>query len=193
MEDNQFFTFIKPCLNFIDNGSFFRKPFKWLYTIFAALNILFPLYVLYEVIDNGLFDMPGKIIFVVIVAWFIIAFASWIGFQLWWNRKDKVVGTSAEGDHFVATPVFSHFIQTLGEWLGIWIAIVGFGVSLLLMILGADSYSLSRVPGLSFVSAGFISAILMPVYGFLIIVFSRFLAEQFKALASIANNTRKKE
>jgi hypothetical protein len=38
---------------------------------------------------------------------------------------------------------------------------------------------------------GFLFIILMPIYGFLIIVATRFLAEQFRALSSIANNTRK--
>jgi hypothetical protein len=38
---------------------------------------------------------------------------------------------------------------------------------------------------------GFLSIILMPIYGFLIIVATRFLAEQFRALVSIANNTKK--
>jgi len=39
--------------------------------------------------------------------------------------------------------------------------------------------------------SGWLFTILMPIYGFLIIVTTRFLAEQFRALASIANNTRK--
>ena len=193
MEDNKFFTFIKPCLDFIDNGSFYRKPFKWLYMLIAALNLFFPLYLLYQAISKDFFKYaPGKLIAVFILAFFIVAFACWIGFQIWWDRKDKVASTSTEGDNFVATPVFSHFIQTLGEFVGVWIAIVGFGVSLLLTLLGSDSYGLSGILEFDFISAGILSAILAPVYGFLIVVFSRFLAEQFRALAAIANNTANK-
>jgi len=92
----------------------------------------------------------------------------------------------------VATPVFSHLIQTIGEWLGTWIGIVGFSVALLTtLILGDEGYYLSRQLGLGFMKTGVLFIILMPVYGFLIIVATRFLAEQFRALSSIVNNTRK--
>ena len=92
----------------------------------------------------------------------------------------------------MATPVFSHFIQTIGEWLGTWIGIVGFSVALLTtLILGDEGYYLSSQLGLGFMKTGVLFIILMPVYGFLIIVATRFLAEQFRALSSIANNTRK--
>lgn len=92
-----------------------------------------------------------KLILAFILIWIIVAGLGWISFQLWWDRKDKVSTSSDEKDQFVATPVFSHFIQTMGEWLCVWIGIGGC----------------------------------------LILVFTRFLAEQFRALASIANNTRK--
>lgn len=190
MDENKILDFIKPCLDYVDKGHFYRKPFKWLYVVIGALNILFPFFLLYQVISHDFFKYaPGKIIAVFFIAWFIITFACLVGFLIWWDRKDKVDATSVEGDNFIATPVFSHFIQTLGEYCGVWIAIVGFGVSLLVTLLGADGSYLSSAIGLDFISTGLISAILMPVYGFLIIVFSRFLAEQFRALASIANNT----
>ena len=126
------------------------------------------------------------------LVWIIIAFASWVSFQLWWDRKTKVTTTSIEGDEFVATPVFSHLIQTIGEWLGTWIGIVGFSVALLTtIILGDEANYLSYEFGIPFLKTGIFFVILMPIYGFLIIVGTRFLAEQFRALSSIANNTRK--
>jgi hypothetical protein len=151
-----------------------------------------PIYIFYQAIDNNIFDAPAKFIIVFILVWVIIAFASWISFQLWWDRKSKVIATSAEGDEFVATPVFSHLIQTLGEWIGTWIGIVGFSVALLTtLILGDEANYFSYQLGLGFMKTGFLFIILMPVYGFLTIVATRFLAEQFRALSSIANNTRK--
>ena len=191
--DNIFFTFIKPYLSFIDNGHFFRKPFNWLYALIAILNLLFPFYILFQVFGNDIFSfLPTKFVITFIIVWIIIAFAAWISFQLWWDRKEKVMKTSSEGDDFVSTPVFSHLIQTLGEWIGTWIGVVGFAISLILTIaLGNEGDFLSKSIGLGFVGTGFISAILMPVYGFLIIVFSRFLAEQARALVKIANNTSK--
>ncbi|MGI6319986.1 MAG: hypothetical protein ACOXZK_03255 [Bacteroidales bacterium] len=190
--DNKFFTFIKPYLSFIDNGDLYRKPFSWLYALLAIINLIVPIYVFYQAVDNHIFDAPAKFVIVFLLVWVIIAFAGWLSFQLWWDRKSKVISTSNVGDEFVATPVFSHLIQTIGEWLGTWIGIVGFSFALLTtLILGDEGYYLSRQLGLGFMKTGFLFIILMPVYGFLIIVATRFLAEQFRALSSIANNTRK--
>lgn len=190
--DNKFFTFIKPYLSFIDNGDLYRKPFSWLYALLAIINLIVPIYVFYQAVDNHIFNAPAKFVIVFLLIWIIIAFAGWLSFQLWWDRKSKVISTSNIGDEFVATPVFSHLIQTIGEWLGTWIGIVGFSVALLTtLILGDEGYYLSRQLGLGFMKTGFLFIILMPVYGFLIIVATRFLAEQFRALSSIANNTRK--
>ena len=33
--NNKLFTFLAPLLGYIDNGRFFREPFRWLYVIFA--------------------------------------------------------------------------------------------------------------------------------------------------------------
>jgi len=190
--ENKFFTFIKPYLSYIDNGHLYRKPFSWLYALLAIFNLILPIHVFYQALEHRIFDTPAKFVIVFLLVWIIIVFASWISFQLWWDRKSKVITTSAEGAEFVATPVFSHLIQTLGEWLGTWIGIVGFSVALLTtLILGDEGYYLLRHLGLGLLRTGFLFIILMPVYGFLIIVASRFLAEQFRALSSIANNTRK--
>jgi len=190
--DNKFLTFIKPYLLFIDNGNLYRKPFSWLYAIMAIVNLILPLFVFYMAADNRIFSSSAKFIIVFLLVWIIIAFASWVSFQLWWDRKSKITDTSTESDEFVATPVFSHLIQTIGEWLGTWIGIVGFGATLLTtIILGDSGYYFSNLIGFSFIKTGWLFVVLMPIYGFLIIVVSRFLAEQFRALASIANNTRK--
>ncbi len=190
--ENKFFTFIKPYLSYIDNGNLFRKPFSWLYTIIAILNLLLPIGVMVEAIQNRVFQASAKFIIVFLLIWIVVVFVSWISFQLWWDRKTKVKATSSENDDFVATPVFSHFIQTFGEWLGTWIAVVGFVSALFMTIfLGHDASALSYSMGIPFVKTGVLNIVLMPIIGFLTIVVSRFLAEQFKALASIANNTRK--
>ena len=190
--DSKFFTFIKPYLTFIDNGNFYRKPFKWLYTAIAILNLIWPLYVLFSAIDNHVFRGPTKSIVVFLILWLIIAFAGWISFQLWWDRRSKIKHTSAEGDDFVATPVFTHFVRTLGEWLGTWIGIVGFATALLTtIVLGDDGYYLARNIGYGYLESGWLYIIIMPIYGFLIVVVTRFVAEQFTAFSAIANNTKK--
>lgn len=193
MEDNKFINLINPYLDSIDNGSFFRKPLKWLYIVIAIINLIFPIYILYQAIDSGFFEYTnGKQVFFFILIWLVILAAGCFSFQLWWNRKDKVDTSTDKDDEFTATPAFAHLIQTTGEWIGSWIAVVGFFISLFLTLaFGSEASYLSRAMGVGFINVGFISAILMPVYGFVIIIFSRFLAEQFKALTTIANNTRK--
>ena len=57
--------------------------------------------------------------------------------------------------------------------------------------MGSESYYLTGMLGIPFLTGGFIFIILMPIYGFLIMIVSRFIAEQIRALTSIANNTRK--
>ena len=115
-----------------------------------------------------------------------------MGFQLWWDRKTNILILSSTGDEFIATPVFSHFIQTFGEWIGTYIGLVGFGFALLTtIILGEEGSYLGRNLGIPYLETGLIAVITMPIIGFLIIVFSRFLSEQIRALSSIANNTRK--
>ncbi|MDD8019977.1 MAG: hypothetical protein PHU81_02165 [Acidobacteriota bacterium] len=188
--ENKFFGFVKPYLSFIDQGHFFRQPFSWLYGLLAILNLIFPLYILFSKTD--IFKGPFKFVLVFLLIWVVIAFAGWIGFQIWWDRMMKIAASAATGAEFVATPIFSHFIQTLGEWFGTLFAIVGFGGALISMILvGDDGYSFLRLIGLRFPGRGWLGILLMPIIGYLIVIFTRFLAEQFRALAAIANNTKK--
>jgi len=195
---NMFMSFIAPYLLFIDKGHMFKKPFSWLYALIAILNLLLPLYIIYQLIDNGIFDAAFKISITVVLAWVIIAFAGWVSFQLWWDRKTKITFSSDDDAEFVATPVFSHFIQTLGEWIGTWVGLAGFGFALLTtIILGEEGRYLGYRYSIPFVGeylgSGWANVILMPIYGFLIIVLTRFLAEQIKALSAIANNTKQKQ
>jgi len=193
--DNVFFSFIRPFLALIDRGQLFRKPFSWLYLLIAGLNLLLPLILFIKLIDVGFLDADAKSIISIFLFWLVIVFLSWVSFQLWFDRSKKVLKVSLDEDDLVATPVFSHFIQTFGEWLGVWVGVGGGLFALLLtLLLGGEAYmSISGrgiFPGLSSFD-GPIFILLMPIYGFLIIVFSRFLAEQFRAIASIANNTRR--
>lgn len=203
--ESKFFTFIKPFLNYIDSGHFFRKPISWLYALIAGVNLLVPLFILFKAIDSGVLSSqnyayireiePGiyiKTIILFIFSFIIISFVSWLGFQLWWDRRKKVNQTSDEGAEFVATPVISHIVQTFGEWLGMWVAIVCFSTSLLTALLMGDYGSgFNSSLGLGMLDSGIYGIFLMPVMGFLIIVIFRFFAEFFKALTSIANNTKK--
>jgi len=120
----KFLYFFKPYFDYIDRGSLFKKPFYWLYTVLAALNLLAPLVILFGAVSNNIFELPVKFTLAFLLIWIIASCAFWLGFQLWWNRRDKVIESSTEGGAFVATPVFAHFIQTLGEYYGSLVAVL---------------------------------------------------------------------
>ncbi|MFP4663606.1 MAG: hypothetical protein ACLFM1_04180 [Bacteroidales bacterium] len=185
--NNKFTQFIAPVLKTVDDGRFFRKPMSWLYYLMAVINLLIPLFILYQAIDNKLFSGGFKFVIAFILIFLFVTAAAWIGFQIWWDRKDKVTQTSGERDEFVSTPVFTHFLKTFGEWLGSFYAIAGFGIALIgSLFLGGGS-----IPGLDMIGGGWPAVIINPLTGYLIIVLFRFVAEQARALVQIANNTKK--
>lgn len=187
MQGTPFFLFAKPLFDAIDSGKFFRKPFVWLYIAFAVLNILYPLYFLFQLIDKGAFDYMG---FSAVLILLLAAFAGWVGFQLWWNRKDKINAYSRQSDDFVATPTYTHWFQTAGEYIGTMIAIYGVGLSLI-SFLFTESRGMSSLPLPGFGNMGVVGIIVSPIIGFFVIVVTRMLAELWRALASIANNTKR--
>lgn len=183
--NNKLFTFLDPLLGYIDNGRFFREPFRWLYVIFAVLNLLFPIAILVKVIDMDFFKFAeGKAIFAFILVFIILCGGAWGSYLLWMNRKNKLKDIIQENNEFIAIPVVSHLTQTIGEWLGIYIGVIGTLCSLIIALFAANElqYIMPVSTGIFF---------LMPIYGFLIVVFARLLAELYRALAVIANNTRK--
>ena len=111
MKDNKFFSFFEPVLKYIDTGKFFREPFRWLYAILAILNLLTPIVLLVMAINNDLFRYGGgRMIAAFILVWLVIAFVSWLGFQIWWNRREKVYAAATAHDDFI--------FAIIGEELG---------------------------------------------------------------------------
>jgi membrane protease YdiL (CAAX protease family) len=192
--ENKFLTFFEPVMTYIDSGKLYRKPFSWLYALLAIINLLLPLYTLFSAIDKGLFhNLPGKAIFIFLLVWLISAFFYWFGFQFFWNRRKKIAAVAEEGADFVAMPVLAYLVQSLGEYIGIFIGFMGFSFALLASIF-LDDYvarDLSYYLGVDDLFKGsFVFVLVMPVVGFLVIVITRVLAEQIRALAAIANNTK---
>jgi hypothetical protein len=186
LEGTLFTNFAKPYLDFIGKG----KLFYLIYTIMAIINLLLPFAVIFTVIQSDLAGIGGaRFIFTFILSWIVITFACWIGFQLWWDRKSKV--KYFENSEFVVTHIFSEIVQTFGEWAGTMIGIIGAGVGLIAaVILGDYARYLFRVIGMGFLPSGIIVVVAGPLIGFLIIIFSRFVAEQMRLLATLVNNTK---
>jgi hypothetical protein len=185
MAQSPLFTFSKPYLELIGKG----KLFSLIYIIMAIINPIIPFVILYKVIDSGFFSLGAKFVFAFILAWLVIVFACWIGFQLWWDRRKKAA--HIETSEFFATMSFSEMMQTFGEWLGTLIAIIGAGGGLLAsFFLGNDVDYLFSMIGLEFMQFGVFIVIIGPIIGLLTIIVSRFLAEQLRLWAALANNTK---
>jgi len=108
-----------------------------------------------------------------------------LNFLLWWSRLLDLKTLIKVQDRFVATPVASHFIQTLGESLGLTFGIWGFFTAL---IYYTCNLTIGQF-GLNFFSFGIIGILLPIVIGFLIIFLFRIFAELLKAVIVLANNT----
>jgi hypothetical protein len=186
IKESPFFVFSRPYLDFIGKG----KIFNLVYFVMAGINLLLPFVIIFKVADSGIFQYGGaKLIVAFIFAWLVIAFACWIGFQLWIDRREKIAGVVSS--EFMVTLIFSEIIRTFGEWLGTLAGIIGAGVGLITSIfLGEDAEYLFSAMGMDFMSAGFMMVIIGPVTGFFIIIVFRFLAEQLRLLASLVNNTK---
>jgi hypothetical protein len=185
LSEKPFFAFSKPYLDFIGKG----KIYGLVYFLMAAVSVLLPFVIFYAVIDSGLFRYGAKFVFAFIFSWLVILFACWIGFQLWWDRRKKIMEIGAS--EFSATLIFSQILQTLGEWLGTLIGIIGAGAGLIATIfLGSEINYFFYALNLDFMALGPSVIVAGPILGFFIIIFTRFLAEQLRIWASIANSTK---
>ena len=185
--NNKFFTFIKPYLSFIDKGLFYRLMFE----VLAIINLVLPIFLIYYYVDINVFEAKAIILIAFLIFWVIFAFASWVSFQIFWNRRENIQNTSEDGDELLAIPAISHLIKTLGEWFGTWLCINGLGVILLRIILDkeiVDGYFIYRLVGPSFyrdiydffnlsATENLIALVSLIIYCYLIIITTRFLAE----------------
>jgi len=185
-DESPFFGFARPYFDFLGKG----KVYSIIYVFMAIINLLIPLAVIFVVIQLGFLQNSGaRIIVSFILSWLIIAVACWIGFQLWWYRKSCL--KKIENADFIATPVVSEIVQTFGEWLGTLIAIIGAGVGIIITVFLRSSQDyLYREYGIVFLEYSPLIIVVAPVIGFFVIIIFRFIAEQFRILASIANSTK---
>ena len=187
----KFLNLVKVLFAYIDSGAIFRKPYKWLYMLIAALHGITPVFIFISALGNHLFDAPFKVVLAFLLILVFITVAAVTGMLLWWDRKDKLDVITGNQDDFVATPIFAHFIQTTGESMAIWLFIAGTGFSLIagIFLSGESGYIGGLVPVTLPSGIGFAGILLFPFLGYFILVLFRFFAEQIRALAAIANNT----
>ncbi len=111
-----------------------------------------------------------------------------LNFLLWWCRLLDLKTLIKVQDKFVATPVASHFIQTLGESLGLTVCVWG---SFTALIYFTCNLCIGQF-GLNYTSLGVISIFLPIVIGFFIVFIFRIFSELLKAVIVLANNSSEK-
>ena len=182
----KFFDIIKPLTDYIDSGKFFRQPLQWLYYVIGCLCALFPFYVIYELIDKYVFKYAdGKETFALILVLLILIAVCFGSFLLWFNRAQKLPELLKPDSKFVAVPAVANFIQTSGEFYGLFLGVFGFLSSLILTLF--DFY----VPIPFMTEVGFGATVMFPIVGYVIVVGCRYIAELVLSIADIANNTDK--
>ena len=136
--------------------------------------------------------MSGGEVIACILVFILFIFLGVMSFSLWMNRQKKLKFAFDDKNDFIAIPVVLHSIQTMGEWGGCYIGVRGCIASLLFVVFGLGD-SLERLLGYGIlpIGTGLLMVLIYPVLGYLIVVPGRLLAELYRALASIANNTKK--
>lgn len=159
-----------------------------------------------EIAPAGAFHNPStkfKALIALIVFSLVSLFVGLVNFQIFWDRRNKIHSTSNENDEFTATPVVAHYIQTIGESVGSYVAIMGFFTVLIAFLFkvcfgeyGLENFFINDLENLSqnlsenLKKGG--SLLLFPIFaGFAIILSFRVIGEGIKAIVVIANNTKK--
>lgn len=178
------FDFIKAGLNYVDNGNLFRQPFKWLYYILGAANVLIPVGIIINLVKYSEW-LPGQVIACMVFLLLLSIPIAFVGAMIWINRGNNLEKEVAGGSRFVAIPIVANLIQTFGEWLGFMIGVGGFVGVLLILLFNSEELSyVLPVSGFAYM------LIVYPIAGFLTVVFGRFLAEACLVFASIANHSQ---
>lgn len=195
MKFNIWKSLLRPDVKGLDNGMFLKKCMNWIYFALSILHVLFPIFFVIVLFKRGLFRNPSLssiiALSLTIAAVFLVCY---IGFQLWWRRREKLCFMIKEDDTYVSIPLLAHFVQTWGEWVGIMITIFGIILGLTTGIFGATgdfSYILGKAS--SVFVYGYLGVLISPLQGFSIILISRGFAELLNVMVTIAENTTKKQ
>lgn len=127
----------------------------------------------------------GNTILALILFSLMVLMLGALNFLLWWSRLVDLKILLKVQDKFVATPVASHFIQTLGESLGLTVCLWGFFTSLIFFTCHLPIGQL----GFNFTGMGIIGLFAPILVGFFILFVFRIVAELLKAVIVIANNS----
>jgi hypothetical protein len=194
---NFFLHFSKPYSDAIDNGTFFQKPISWLYTLIGSFFLLMPLVIAAAAIDDNFssyslfYQLKNNGNPIVISFWAIFSLVCLIFFQIWINRKNKLLKLDGSKG-FLATTIMANIISTTGECYGVAVGILGFFASLFSLFIDEMGYLTSQFSEfIPFGEIGLVGLILFPILGYTMVISFRFFSELIMGVAQIARNTAK--
>jgi len=189
IQGNKFTSFIQPVLDLIDNGVIYRKGFWVFYLLHATASLLIPLFLLVLAIAIDIFTYQSFGVMICLVfIWLFIAFSFWLGFQVFWNRMDKIDTLFKEDCDFVAIPLIADYIKTSGEFIGI--VTISLAPCFILLGIVASDITKRIVPVANTGIAIVFTPIFVAIWGYVVMLVAKFCAESITAFASIANNTK---
>ena len=178
---NKLSSFVDIFLDWSNSPKKFLKIFQIL--IYYTPAVLTPAAGLYFVVQ--IFEIPffglthiGLILTVILASFFV--------FRVYWSRAKDFL-SSSQGNDFFIIPAISHLIKTAGEVAFTIcatspIAFVFMQFDVLFRGGGMDF-------GLDFGGVVILGVIAVPLYGYGLMIVSKFVAESLSAIAAIANNT----
>lgn len=181
----------------VDGANFFREPVVYLYRAIGVLNLLLFfgfVYVLFR--DN---DGYGSIWSITqqytsgsfvnkIVALLLFALVSVFSLLFWINRSNSLRSKVQNGSDIVVIPIVADFVQTAAEWYGLTIAIFAPITLAYIGVIGQLFVTTSHYFDTLLGCIGLI--VVCEIVAYVIISIGHFLAENMRAIATIANNVR---
>ena len=177
---------IAPIVHSFDNGYFFLISAKVIIEIIIAGFLFSQPYLAYLVYKNNTLsslstaDKTVELIFAIIML--ILAVFS---FGYWIKRIRKLYSFFNPHDNFVVIPLGTYLFQWVGEWIALMLSISGVFVIIISL---ADVKTSSLVLTL-ITNYGWLGGIIAIIASILIVFIFRLVAEEIRALATIANNT----
>ncbi|MDD4609888.1 MAG: hypothetical protein PHY71_07070 [Bacteroidaceae bacterium] len=171
MNEHSFHNPLTSILDTIDDGQFFRVPFVRIYQLVSLLFFLLPIYLIYRIIELGLFRPGIENLVVVLLAILVFVATSIICGLIWLKRSCDVKQLVEKDSKIVTMPLVANLISTIGECYGVFVGIIGFFIALLSIF--SNIVDLLPMAG----DYGLVGMILAPIMGFFIILLFRFVAE----------------
>ncbi len=186
------FLFMKPVLEQIADGAFFKKAFAWVLRIIAGLmafgSLLGWFYMWYLLFSSK----SAKIIMGGVVIQVLFAVLVYVIVHTLLIRAGNIDELESAKDYMVI-PISGIFFKMVGEISGSVVAFFGV-IGGIASWVGAGAL-MRMVPGMSAGGSGFIAGLTSIITGvlggFFLLVLFYLIAEQITVLADIARNTKK--